>query len=116
MPILLLADENLPFPVVSTLKQSGYDIKTLLDLGIAGQAIPDDDVLAIATQQNRCLITLNRKDFIKLHREQAEHAGILICTFDADFAALAHRIDQCLLETGSSTAGLLLRVQRAANI
>ncbi len=115
MRIALLADENLPFPVVSALKQLGYDIKTLLDLGIAGQAVPDNDVLAIATQQNRCLITLNRKDFIKLHREQAEHTGILICTFDTDFTALADRIDQRLQETGSAAAGLLLRVQRSAN-
>lgn len=36
---------------------------------MAGQAVPDDEVMTIATKQNRCLITLNRKDFIKLHRE-----------------------------------------------
>jgi predicted nuclease of predicted toxin-antitoxin system len=114
MLIALLADENFPFPVVLALRQYGYDVKTILDLGIAGQAIPDDDVLVIATQQNRCLITLNRKDFIKLHRERIDHAGILISTFDADFTALARRIDQCLQETGSSAAGLLLRVQRSA--
>lgn len=110
--VLLLADENFPAPAVYHLRQLGYDISTLLQLGKAGLAIPDDEILLLATSLGRCLLTLNRKDFIKLHNQSNRHAGILICTFDADFAALANRIDNCLTIT-ENTIGQLLRVQRA---
>lgn len=110
----LLADENLPFPTVNQLREYGYDVVTLLDMNLAGRAIPDDEVLTLATSLSRCVITLNRKDFIKLHNQQPDHAGILVCTVDSNFVALADRIHTCLLQAGSSTAGQLLRVQRPA--
>ncbi|MBO0937636.1 DUF5615 family PIN-like protein [Fibrella sp. HMF5335] len=66
---LLLADENLPIPTVTVLQQHGYDILTLLDLGMAGLAIPDDEILTLGTSLNRCVVTQNRKDFIKLHKQ-----------------------------------------------
>jgi predicted nuclease of predicted toxin-antitoxin system len=108
----LLADENFPTPTVEHLRQSGHDVVTLLQLGKAGLALPDDEVLVLATSMNRCLLTLNRKDFIKLHNHSAQHAGILICTFDADFALLAERIDRCFSTDGAHPSGQLLRVQR----
>lgn len=111
---LLLADENFPMPAVVVLRQLGHDVQTLLDLGQAGVALPDDDVLALATVHDRCLLTLNRKDFIKLDRQQPDHAGIIICKADADFEALAHRIDACLVSQSDSIRGQLLRVQRPA--
>lgn len=110
----LLADENLPFPIVDLLRRYGYDIVTLLDMNLAGQAIPDDEVLALATSLKRCVITLNRKDFIKLHNQQPDHAGILVCTVDPNFLTLADRIHICLSQAGLSTTGQLLRVQRPA--
>ena len=108
---LLLADENFPAPAVVRLRQLGHDVLTLLQTDMAGLAIPDDEVLLFATSLNRCLLTLNRKDFIKLHNQSSQHAGILICTFDANFLALADSIDDCLLNADDS-AGHLLRVQR----
>lgn len=108
---LLLADENLPVPTVVALRQYGHDVLTMLDLGKAGLAIPDDEVLALAASLNRCVVTQNRKDFIKLHNQQPNHAGILICTVDPDFTALANRITHCL-EAAESIARQLLRVQR----
>lgn len=106
---LLLADENFPQPAVEKLRQLGYDVLTLLQTQMAGQAIPDDDVLAFATSQNRCLITLNRKDFIKLHQQSDTHAGIVVCTVDNDYIALAERVHSCLK---SNMNGQLARVQR----
>lgn len=64
---LLLADENFPAPSVEHLRQLGHDVFTLLKTDMVGLAIPDDEVLAFATSLNRCLLTLNRKDFINLH-------------------------------------------------
>lgn len=106
---LLLADENFPAPSVERLRQLGHDVLTLLQTDMAGLAIPDDEVLAYATSINRCLLTLNRKDFIKLHQQSTLHAGIIICTFDIDFVALADRVNSCLT---TETTGRLLRVQR----
>ncbi len=76
--------------------------------------MPDDEVLQLATTLERCLITLNRKDFIKLHNQSAHHAGILVCTVDADFDALANRIVACLKTAEPFVQGQLLRVQRTA--
>ncbi|QKZ11589.1 DUF5615 family PIN-like protein [Spirosoma sp. KUDC1026] len=106
----LLADENFPKPAVEFLRDLGHDIQTLLELGLAGQAIPDGEVLRLSTSMDRCLVTLNRKDFIKLHSQQPKHAGIIICKVDADFQALAQRVDDCLPQ--GFLNGQLLRVQR----
>ena len=110
--VKLLADENFLLPTVNHLRKQHYDILTLLDLGKAGQAIPDDEVLQLATMRERCLVNLNRKDFIKLHNQSANHAGIIVCTVDADFEALANRIITCLETTEPLLDGQLLRVQR----
>jgi predicted nuclease of predicted toxin-antitoxin system len=109
---LLLADENFPMPAVMALRRLGYDVLTLLEAALAGSAFPDDEVLQLATAQQRCLLTLNRKDFIKLHSLQPEHAGIVICKVDADFVALANRVDACLRQQIEPIGGQLLRVQR----
>lgn len=108
----LLADENFPAPAVERLRQLGHDVLTLLQADKAVLAIPDDEVLRFATSLGRCLLTLNRKDFIKLHNQSNQHAGIIICTFDANFLALAERVDHCLLTAGVTISGQLLRVQR----
>jgi len=75
----------------------GHDILTLYDTGKAGQAVSDDEVLETARQDSRVLLTFNRKHFIRLHRQHPDHAGIIVCTFDPDFAALALRIHSALV-------------------
>ncbi|HEX5219759.1 MAG TPA: DUF5615 family PIN-like protein [Verrucomicrobiae bacterium] len=59
----------------------------------------------------RIALTLNRRHFIRLHRENAQHAGIIVCTFDADFAGQAQRIHKAIGEQ-SSLNGQLIRVNR----
>lgn len=81
----LYANENFPLPVVEALRQLGHDVLTVREAGEAGQAVPDDEVLAFAKDDGRALLTLNRKHFVRLHEEQTRHAGIIACTFDADF-------------------------------
>jgi hypothetical protein len=56
-------------------------------------------------------VTLNRRDFFRLHREQPDHEGIIACTFDPDFAGQARRIDAAVPPDGV-LRGLLLRVNR----
>ncbi|HFD38550.1 MAG TPA: hypothetical protein ENJ31_01685 [Anaerolineae bacterium] len=107
----LYADENFPFPAVRELRRLGHDVLTIQEAGMADQAMPDQDVLGMASKENRVLLTLNRKHFIRLHRQDANHAGIVVCTFDADFVALAHRIHDAIEATPSPT-GRLIRVNR----
>jgi hypothetical protein len=94
--VRLYSNENFPFPVVQELRRLGYDITTVQETGLAGQAIADEAVLAFACQENRALITLNRKHFIRLHKESDDHCGIIVCTFDPNFINLAHRIHEAI--------------------
>ncbi len=41
-------------------------------------------------------MTRNRRDFIRLHLAQPDHAGIVVCTEDPDFERLATRIHQMI--------------------
>jgi predicted nuclease of predicted toxin-antitoxin system len=109
----LYANENFPLPVVEALRRFGHDVLTTVDSGRAGQAIPDAEVLAFAIAELRSIVTLNRRHFIQLHHATPEHAGIVVCTFDPDFAALALRIHTAL-EARPQMAGHLVRVNRPA--
>lgn len=107
----LYSNENFPFPVVEELRRLGPDVLTVLETGHAGQAWPDEQVLAFAANEPRALLTLNRKHFFRLHGLEPNHAGIIACTFDVNFAALAARIDLAIAST-ESLIGQLLRINR----
>jgi|SRR6185312_817225 len=107
----LYTNENSPFPVAEELRRLGHDVLTLQDTGRGGQAVPDELVLAFASTEHRVLVTLNRKDFKRLHLTHPEHFGIVLCTYDPDFLGQASRIDASLSQQ-SSLAGQILRVNR----
>ena len=67
---------------------------TMQQIGSAGQGIPDDQVLVESTTRNRCLLTFNWNDFIRLQNQNNQHSGIVVCTFDTGYAGLAQRIHQ----------------------
>jgi hypothetical protein len=108
---LLYADENFPLPVVVELRRRGHDVLTATEAGQAGQAIPDDAVLAFAHARGRAVLTHNRKHFRKLHNAGHSHSGLVLCTEDADFVALGARIDAAL-GGADSLPGQLIRVNR----
>ena len=107
----LYSNENFPLPVVLRLRELGHDVLTSFDAGNANQGILDPEVLAFAVAAGRCLLTLNRKDFMRLHRENPRHAGIVVCREDADFTRQAERIHAALPD---GPAGKLIRVNRPA--
>ena len=88
----LYADEDFDRRVVEELRRLGVDILTAQDAGKSNQGIADSEVLAFAGSLDRPVLTFNRRDFIRLHRIMPEHAGIIVCTRDVDFVALAARI------------------------
>ncbi|MBI3853977.1 MAG: DUF5615 family PIN-like protein [Verrucomicrobia bacterium] len=107
----LYSNENFPLPAVEKLRTLGHDVLTVQEAGKADQALPDDEVLKTATGDNRAVLTLNRRHFIRLHRNDQTHTGIIVCTFDADFAGQAERIHKAIGDQ-SSLNGQLIRVNR----
>ena len=105
------ANENFPYAVVRQLRSLGHDVLTVAEAGNAGQRIPDAEVLAYAIQSERAVLTINRRDFIRLHRQGISHAGIIACTQDADVAGQAQRIHAVVTAAGP-LANSLLRVVR----
>jgi predicted nuclease of predicted toxin-antitoxin system len=60
--IALLADENFPIASVARLRTSGFDVVAISEVA---RGAPDVDVLRMAREQNRVLITFDR-DFGEL--------------------------------------------------
>jgi len=107
----LYADEQYPLPVVEFLRPLGHDVLTVQEAGNAGLGIPDEDVLAFAVSNERAVLTLNRGDFIRLHRSQPNHAGIIICTQDSNWERQATRINEAISALDTLN-GKLIRVNR----
>lgn len=107
----LLADENFPYPVTVDLRLLGHDVMTSDDLGRADQGLDDREVLALALREGRAVVTLNRRDFVRLHEQSSGHAGIVVCSFDIDFTGQARRIDTALADE-PTLANRLLRINR----
>ncbi len=110
----MYSNENFPFPVVEALRETGHDVVTVAETGKAEQAWPDADVLAFATDDDRAVLTLNRRHFIRLHDQSPDHAGIIVCTVDPDFVGQAQRIDLAIRSVGH-LRGQLVRVNRPTN-
>lgn len=107
----LYANENFPLPVVEELRRLGHDVLTIQEIGQAGQALPDEQILAFASADKRAVLTFNRKHFVQLHSTRPEHEGIIVCTFDLDFAGLAKRI-HAAIQSQKQLSGKLIRINR----
>ena len=107
----LYTNENFPQPAAEELRRLGHDVLTVQEAGNAGHAVPDDQVLAYAMEQQRAVVTLNRKHFLRLHQEQPDHPGIVVCTFDPDFTGQARRIHDAVAKQ-EPIAGKVIRVNR----
>ena len=92
----LYADENFRYPVVTALRLPGHDVLTCQEAGRADQGIDDSTVLADALGMQRILLTQNRNNFKRLHKQGLLHHGIVVCTYDADTQALALRIAEAV--------------------
>ncbi len=69
-------NENFPIKVALALREMGHDVLTSHEAGNANQRIPDEEVLEFAGKTGRILLTLNRRDFIDIHKKTPNHAGI----------------------------------------
>jgi predicted nuclease of predicted toxin-antitoxin system len=108
----IYADEQFPLAVVKLLQTMGHDVLTVNDAKQAGKKIPDNEVLNFAIENNRAVLTLNRKDFIKLHYSLPNHHGIIVCRDDHNWQQFAERINHAILSFESLDAQLI-RVNRS---
>lgn len=111
----LYSNENFPFPVVKYLREFGHDVLTIQETVRTGQLLSDEEVLSFATAEGRAVLTLNRRHFIRLHNEKPQHEGIIVCTFDPDFAGQAKRIHD-VIGPDSILSGQVIRVNRPAKL
>lgn len=99
----LLLDANLsPKRIGAALEKYGHDVLALAADATLG-ALDDPDVLALAAEQWRILVTRNSRDFAPLLREWAEesrtHAGCILIwslahhEFDAVVDGVEHWLD-----------------------
>lgn len=68
-------------------------------------------MLAFAVTNERAVLTRNRRDFMRLHILQPDHAGIIVCTEDPEFERLAIRINEAIAAE-ETLQGKLIRVNR----
>jgi len=61
----LYADENFPFPVIEELRRLGFDVLTMYEDDKANQSLTDEEVLSVASDKKRALLTANRRHFIQ---------------------------------------------------
>ena len=99
--------------MVEALRRLDNDVVTIADAGKAGQSLADEAILILAKANDRAIVTLNRKHFVRLHASRRNHSGIIVCTFDRDFDGQAERI-QAAIVTYRPRAGRLIRVNRPA--
>ena len=105
------ANENFPRRAVEALRALGHDVLTTQEAGNAGQAIPDHEVLDFAMRAGRAVLTLNRRDFIRLHKRGISHAGIVVCAEDTDTKAQAARVHEAVTSFQTLT-GQLIRINQ----
>ena len=74
MPLALLCDEHIPFPVTDGLSRRGIDRVTVQQLGM--RSALDTLILEAAAQQKRVVYT-NDADFLRHHAFGLDHSGII---------------------------------------
>ena len=107
----LYADGNFAIPVVEQLQRLGHDVLTAFVAGQANRSVADQAVLRFAATERRALLSFNRLHFVRLHKAGTEHSGIIVCTFDIEFVALAGRIHEAISACGE-LSGKLRRVSK----
>jgi Domain of unknown function (DUF5615) len=80
--VRLLLDAHVSGPKLGPrLERNGHDVRAL-DQELALEGLDDDEVLALATSEQRILVTHNVADFPRILREwaaaQRAHAGVIL--------------------------------------
>jgi hypothetical protein len=78
---LYLDEDSMSDALIATLRTLGVDVLSALEANLISAA--DEEQLAFAAAQRRCLYSYNVRDFYRLHYECLQggnsHAGIILC-------------------------------------
>lgn len=72
----VLLDEMYPPTLAQQLRDKGHDVVAALDVEVGPSSRSDEDVLAWAARNDRCVVTENIRDFARL-APVVPHAGII---------------------------------------
>jgi predicted nuclease of predicted toxin-antitoxin system len=73
----VLLDEICPPALAKRLRDNGHDVLAVLDVEVGLASRSDEDVLAWAARNNRCVVTENVADFARLAAQGATHHGLI---------------------------------------
>ena len=107
----LYADEQYPLPIVELLRSFEHDVLRVQEAGNEG--LSDDRVLAFATQEDRAVLTLNRRHFIRLHQSMPNHAGMITCSLDQNWENQAALVNAAIASV-DSLSGKLIRIYKSS--
>lgn len=93
MPAVKL-DENVPDSVAPILRQAGHDVALARDEQLAG--VPDDRVLAAASNEGRVLVSLDRGFANVLQHPPDATAGIVVIRLDEQTSPRIRRVAETL--------------------
>jgi hypothetical protein len=108
----LFADEQYPIQIVNALRALGYDVETVQQhqgTSRPASGLSDDQVLAIAVQKRRAVLTLNIKHIRALHSQRPNHRGIIACKDTRDYDKRAKEID-AMIKANVPLHGKLIHV------
>ena len=75
--IKLLADEHIPKDVIGRLRIWEVDIKAVKEIDMRGAS--DEEILEIAKEGDRVILTADQKDFPRLAKN-TDHPGMIVIT------------------------------------
>lgn len=94
--IRLFTDEMIFPSLAPELRRLGYDAESCPEAKRSYQKISDYSQLAYATQEDRTILTFNRRHFVRLdrdwHARGRRHGGIIISDQVSDFHELVRRV------------------------
>lgn len=114
MPNGVLLDADVPPAVAVALRQRGHDVVAASG-NASMEALEDGDMLRLATQQHRVLVTFNIADFLEVARTLAnareDHAGIILIHSQSyrrtDIGAIVRSLDHFLRSRSDLTNNVL---------
>jgi len=97
----LLLDENVSPSIARRLNAVGVDVYHARDRGLTGAA--DHVLWRRAFEEDRILVTINVRDFVRLAERSGLHSGIITfpsgCTPEEQFSLIAHALEFLNAET-----------------
>jgi predicted nuclease of predicted toxin-antitoxin system len=110
-----LLDESVEFRLHSYLQELGHDVTSVAKDYLYG--LLDEDVLVMATQERRILIT-NDKDFGELiFRHQFPHSGVILLRMkDANVKAKLTRLQEVITEFADRLDQFLVVTQKTVRV